>query len=198
MCVLDGLIPSFIKAEVSPISLRWQIASSSFSQTQTFRLVRNRRQLTVMITPSPDQTFAMDFKATTMNRDEMSKSPALTVQIFLLLGSAIICIAARSFMRCRQHGWKNLGLEDVLAVAGVVCPAVLFLFAWLICVLTLVLALLCSQHCFGVPCEHHDTLDQQPECPGERFHWDSAKQQQTPIDVITQSLLSCPCHCNAN
>ncbi|KAL7918482.1 putative PTH11-typeG-protein-coupled receptor [Trichoderma austrokoningii] len=71
-----------------------------------------------MIIPSPDQAFAIDYKATTMNRDEMDKSQALTVQIFLLLGSAIICIAARSFVRFRQYGWKNLGLEDVFAVAG--------------------------------------------------------------------------------
>ncbi|KAM0451882.1 hypothetical protein ACHAO4_005839 [Trichoderma viride] len=62
----------------------------------------------------------MDFEASTMNRNEMDQSQALTVQIFLLLGSAIICIAARSFMRFRQYGWKNLGLEDVLAVAGVI------------------------------------------------------------------------------
>lgn len=57
-----------------------------------------------------------------MNRNEMDKAQALTVQIFLLLGSAIICIAARSFIRFRQCGWKKLGLEDVLAVAGVVRP----------------------------------------------------------------------------
>lgn len=55
-----------------------------------------------------------------MYRNEMDKSQALTVQILLLLGSAVICIAARSLMRLRQYGWKNLGLEDVLAVAGVV------------------------------------------------------------------------------
>lgn len=61
----------------------------------------------------------MDFEAATMNRNEMDKSQALTVQIFLLLGSAVICIAARSFMRFRQCGWKNLGFEDVFAVAGV-------------------------------------------------------------------------------
>ncbi|PON23806.1 hypothetical protein TGAM01_v207453 [Trichoderma gamsii] len=62
----------------------------------------------------------MDFEATTMNRNEMDKSQALTIQIFLLFGSAFICIAARSFKRFRQYGWKNLGLEDVLAVAGVI------------------------------------------------------------------------------
>ncbi|KAL9473961.1 hypothetical protein ACSS6W_008341 [Trichoderma asperelloides] len=73
-----------------------------------------------MITPPQDQIFPLDFEATTMNRNEMDKAPALTVQIFLLLGSAIICIAARSFIRFRQCGWKKLGLEDVLAVAGVI------------------------------------------------------------------------------
>jgi hypothetical protein len=73
-----------------------------------------------MIISPQDQTFAMEFEATTMNRSEMDKPPVLMIQIFLLLGSAIICIAARSFMRIRQYGWKNLGLEDVLAVAGVV------------------------------------------------------------------------------
>lgn len=72
-----------------------------------------------MIRPQ-DQTFAMDFEATAMYRNEMDKSQALTVQILLLLGSAVICIAARSLMRLRQYGWKNLGLEDVLAVAGVI------------------------------------------------------------------------------
>ncbi|KAM0513398.1 hypothetical protein ACHAPE_007862 [Trichoderma viride] len=62
----------------------------------------------------------MDFEATTMNRNETDKSQALTVQSFLLLGSAIISIAMRCFMRFRQHGRKNLGLEDGLAVAGVI------------------------------------------------------------------------------
>lgn len=75
-----------------------------------------------MIIPPQDETFVMDFEATTMNRNEMDKSQALTIQIFLLFGSAFICIAARSFKRFRQYGWKNLGLEDVLAVAGVVRP----------------------------------------------------------------------------
>lgn len=75
-----------------------------------------------MIIPSQDHTFAIDFEATTINRTEMDKAQALTIQTFLLLGSAIICIAARSFMRFRQYGCKNLGLEDILAVAGVVRP----------------------------------------------------------------------------
>lgn len=75
----------------------------------------------------------MDFEATTMNRNEMDKSQALTMQIFFLLGSAIICIAARTFMRFRQYGWKNLGLEDALAVAGVVRPP---FYSSLYCLLT--------------------------------------------------------------
>ncbi|EHK48858.1 putative PTH11-typeG-protein-coupled receptor [Trichoderma atroviride IMI 206040] len=73
-----------------------------------------------MMIPPQDETFAMDFEATTTNRNEMDKSQASTIQIFLLLGSAVICIAARSFMRFRQCGWKSLGLEDVFAVAGVI------------------------------------------------------------------------------
>ncbi|KAM0264878.1 hypothetical protein ACHAQJ_000394 [Trichoderma viride] len=55
-----------------------------------------------------------------MNQDEMDKVQALTIQIFLLLGGAIISIAARLFIRCRQVGSKNLGIEDALAVAGVI------------------------------------------------------------------------------
>lgn len=86
-----------------------------------------------MTIPPQDETFAMDFEASTMNRNEMDQSQALTVQIFLLLGSAIICIAARSFMRFRQYGWKNLGLEDVLAVAGVVRPPFSSLYCSLAC-----------------------------------------------------------------
>lgn len=84
-----------------------------------------------MIIPSQDQIFALDFEAATMHRNEMDRAQALTIQIFLLLGSALICIAARSFLRFRQFGWKNLGLEDVLAIAGVVRPPNFFLLAFL-------------------------------------------------------------------
>jgi hypothetical protein len=74
-----------------------------------------------------DHISTRDFEAAAMNQDEMDKAQALTIQIFLLLGGAVISIAARLFIRCRQVGLKNLGLEDVFAVAGVVCSLCSFL-----------------------------------------------------------------------
>lgn len=43
--------------------------------------------------------------------------------------------------------------------------------------LTVVLDFLCSQRCFGVPDGYHDTLDEQSDYLGKRFHRDAAEQQ---------------------
>lgn len=55
-----------------------------------------------------------------MNRDNMEKAEALTIQLFLLLGAALVSIGGRLYARWRQVGMKNLGLDDGLAIAGVV------------------------------------------------------------------------------
>ncbi|KAK4085520.1 uncharacterized protein Triagg1_510 [Trichoderma aggressivum f. europaeum] len=49
----------------------------------------------------------------------MGKAEALTIQIFLLLGAALVSIGGRLYARWRQAGMKNLGLDDGLAIAGV-------------------------------------------------------------------------------
>lgn len=82
---------------------------------------------------SKDQNSAMDFEAMSMNRDEMDKAEAFTIQIFLLLGAALISIGGRLYIRWRQVGVKNLGLDDGLAIVGVVSTFVV-LSAFLICI----------------------------------------------------------------
>ncbi|KAL7791902.1 hypothetical protein V8C37DRAFT_138165 [Trichoderma ceciliae] len=72
-----------------------------------------------MIVPKDDES-ARGLEAITMNQDEMDKAETLTIQLFLLLGAALISIVARLCIRWRQVGWKNLGLDDGLAVAGVI------------------------------------------------------------------------------
>ncbi|KAL6864262.1 hypothetical protein J3F83DRAFT_762075 [Trichoderma novae-zelandiae] len=67
-----------------------------------------------------DKNSARDFEPIPMDRDDMDKAEALTIQIFLLLGAALISIGGRLYVRCRQLGAKNLGLDDGLAVAGMI------------------------------------------------------------------------------
>ncbi|KAK1242055.1 hypothetical protein MKX07_000041 [Trichoderma sp. CBMAI-0711] len=52
--------------------------------------------------------------------DDMDKAGALIIQAFLLLGAALISIGGRLYVRCRRSGVKNLGLDDGLAVAGMI------------------------------------------------------------------------------
>lgn len=67
-----------------------------------------------------DKILARDLEPIPMDGDEMDKAEALTIQVFFLLGAALISIGGRLYVRCRRLGVKNLGLEDGLAVAGMV------------------------------------------------------------------------------
>ncbi|EHK17624.1 uncharacterized protein TRIVIDRAFT_231906 [Trichoderma virens Gv29-8] len=69
---------------------------------------------------SKGQISSRDIETIPMSRDDMDKMEALTIQIFLLLGAAMVSIGGRLYIRWRQVGMKNLGLEDVLAIAGVI------------------------------------------------------------------------------
>ncbi|PTB75982.1 hypothetical protein M440DRAFT_1334854 [Trichoderma longibrachiatum ATCC 18648] len=63
---------------------------------------------------------AGDLEPIPMDRDSMDKAAAQTVQVFFLLGAALISIGGRLYVRCRQLGVKKLGLDDGLAVAGMI------------------------------------------------------------------------------
>ncbi|ETS01611.1 hypothetical protein M419DRAFT_80603 [Trichoderma reesei RUT C-30] len=68
-----------------------------------------------------DKIFARNLEPLPMGRhDDMDKAGALTIQAFLLLGTALISIGGRLYVRCRRSGVKNLGLDDGLAVAGMI------------------------------------------------------------------------------
>ncbi|KAH0490386.1 hypothetical protein TgHK011_001857 [Trichoderma gracile] len=70
---------------------------------------------------SNDKSFARDLEPIPMGQhDDMDKAGALTIQFFLLLGTALISIGARLYVRCRRLGVKNLGLDDGLALAGMI------------------------------------------------------------------------------
>lgn len=81
-----------------------------------------------------DKIFARNLEPLPMGRhDDMDKAGALTIQAFLLLGTALISIGGRLYVRCRRSGVKNLGLDDGLAVAGMVsltscCSLHLFIY----------------------------------------------------------------------
>lgn len=66
------------------------------------------------------QISSKDIETISMSRDNMEKAEALTIQLFLLLGAALVSIGGRLYARWRQVGMKNLGLDDGLAIAGVV------------------------------------------------------------------------------
>lgn len=72
-----------------------------------------------------DQISSRDIETILMNRDNMEKAEGLTIQIFLLLGAALVSIGGRLYARWRQVGMKNLGLDDGLAIAGVVSISVM-------------------------------------------------------------------------
>ena len=69
---------------------------------------------------SNDKIFARDLEPIPVDRDDMDKAEALTIQVFLLLGAALFSIGGRLYVRCRQFGVKDLGLDDGLVVAGMV------------------------------------------------------------------------------
>ncbi|KAL6695050.1 hypothetical protein J3F84DRAFT_37879 [Trichoderma pleuroticola] len=66
------------------------------------------------------QISSRDIETIPMNRDKMEKAEALTIQLFLLLGAALVSIGGRLYTRWRQVGMKKLGLDDGLAIAGVI------------------------------------------------------------------------------
>ncbi|KAL7819144.1 hypothetical protein V8C44DRAFT_129666 [Trichoderma aethiopicum] len=63
---------------------------------------------------------AGDLEPIPMDRDGMDKAAAQTIQVFFLLGAALISIGGRLYIRCRRLGAKKLGLDDGLAVAGMI------------------------------------------------------------------------------
>ncbi|KAL7935170.1 hypothetical protein V8C35DRAFT_266335 [Trichoderma chlorosporum] len=69
---------------------------------------------------SISQTSSGAIKTIPLSLDSMDKAKALTVQIFLLLGAALVSICGRLYIRWRQVGMRNLGLDDGLAFGGMI------------------------------------------------------------------------------
>ncbi|KAL7945819.1 hypothetical protein V8C42DRAFT_44972 [Trichoderma barbatum] len=99
--------------------MRWQIVVTFHTGPSSPLFVFVPQQLPVMMI-SKHQISYRDIETIPMNRDDMDKAEALTIQIFLLLGAALISIGGRLYIRWRQVGAKNLGLDDGLAIAGVI------------------------------------------------------------------------------